>query len=508
MLMPPVCAAISPSPAAAREVCAVLTAKHGTVFKREFRDWNREEWGDPAAAEVADQLREGMQIGTGNDSWAEVQWPNVKTRAWANTVFAVAPNKRLVYLTGGEMLFRLDKHRKDKDDYYIWTKVLQARIRGTTVLVQAKGQITRFTVMEGTVEVTNRLDKSRVMLHPGSVWEIKGYGQPTSTKIDKNEAYKPTPLAVPKKLDSSITEITYDATNYLPVFQDKFSASNVYASNREALLNHPLLTAGEAIDSLPLIQEAQKDLPGFNKLLPIKLADSARLTKVIASSVDLLAVPSKANYFIGQSIGHDLKLPPLVGDLQPDGMVMNPATLNAQKMATPTAALAPRTALPPVLVVPVYGAPESSDEGKEKDSAKVFEEDPVPLPLVPSGAAAAVTDPNGSAVVPTIVPNTCLTPNGLSPVTSTSAFQALPGAVANPVPTINGVLTPATSGVTGVNPGAGAFVNSLTNSAGAAAGTTFSTVAAPVNSLVPNVQQTLQNTLNSSRNLTNSLFGH
>src|SRR5581483_5683583 len=106
---------------------ATLTAKHGEVFKRDFKDWNREEWGEPESANVTDQLREGMQIGTGTDSWAEVTWPSVKTRAWANTVFAVAPAKRLVYLTGGEMLFRLDKNRKDKDPYYIWTKVLQAR---------------------------------------------------------------------------------------------------------------------------------------------------------------------------------------------------------------------------------------------------------------------------------------------------------------------------------------------------------------------------------------------
>lgn len=508
MLTPAVQAAITPSPASARDVSAVLTAKKGTVFKREFRDWNREEWGEPAPAEVSDQLREGMQIGTGNESWAEVQWPNVKTRAWANTVFAVAPNKRLVYLTGGEMLFRLDKHRKDKDDYYIWTKVLQARIRGTTVLVQAKGQITRFTVMEGTVELTNRLDKSRVMLQPGAVWEIKGYGQPTSTnKTDKTEQYKPAPLAVPKKLDSSITEVTYDATNYLPVFQDKYAASNVYASNREALLNHPLLTVGEPIDSLPLIQDAQKDLPGFNKMLPIKLADQPRLTKVISSAVNLIAVPSKANYFVGQSIGHDIKLPAMVGDLQPDGLVMNPATLNSQRTASPTAALPPRTALPPVLLAPVYEAPNGSEDGtKGKDSATVFDEEPQPLPSVPLGAV--IKDPNGNTTVPSLVPNTCLTPSGLNPtVTSTSAFQPLPGAVANPMPTINGVISPAMSGVTGATTGAGAMINNVTTTSGAALGGTLNTVAAPVNTLLPNATQTLQNTLNGVGGITNGLFG-
>jgi hypothetical protein len=343
------------------------------------------------------------------------------------------------------------------------------------------------------------------------VWEIKGYGSPSnsSSKNDKSQ-YKPTPLAVPKKLDSSINEITYDAVNYLPVSQDKFSASNVYASNREALLNHPLLNAGGPIDSLQLIQDAQKDLPGFNKLLPIKVADQARLTKVISSAIDLIAVPSKANYFIGQSIGHDVKLPALVGDLQPDGMVMNPATLNAPRAVTPTTALAPKMVAPPTVILgPILGAPESGeDSNKDKEnSAKVFDEDPQPLPAVPLGAV--VKDPNGSAIVPSLVPNTCLTPNqGNQPVTSTSAFQPLPGAIANPVPTINGVLTPTVTGVTGITGATvGAGAAAVNNVAGAAAGATFNTVATPVNTLVPNVQQTLQNTLNSTRNMTNGLFG-
>lgn len=490
--------AVGANPALSRDVTATLTAKHGTVFKREFRDWNREEWGEPAPCEVSDQLREGMQIGTGNESWAEVTWPNVKTRAWANTVFAVAPNKRLVYLTGGEMLFRLDKHRKDKDDYYIWTKVLQARIRGTTVLVQAKGPVTRFTVMEGTVEVTNRLDKSRAVLHPGAVWEVKGYNlskrSPMPSVNESNSQgdsnYKPAPLAVPKSFDSAINEITYDSINYLPVFQDKYASSNVYASNKDALLNHPLISVGETIDSLPLIQDAQRDLPGFNKMLPIKLADNARLTKVISSAVELTCVPTKANYFIGQSIGREVKMPATVGELQPDGLVMNPATLRAAKASPATALVTPRTAMPTMIVGPVLERPEGD---VQKDGASVFDEDPVPLPQMQSGRTP---DPMQSSQVPSLVPNTCLTPNQLNPVTSTSAFQPLPGAVTpNVLPTINGVLTPATASVTQtLTPGATVplanTVNAVTNQL-------------PINA----VNSALTNTLGGVRNNLNNLLG-
>lgn len=388
----PVDATVGANPALGQDVSATLTSKHGNVFKRSFRDWNREQWGDPETAQVSDELKEGMQIGTGNESWAEVTWPNVKTRAWSNTVFAVAPNKRLVYLTGGEMLFRLDKNRKDKEDYFIWTKVLQARIRGTTVLVQAKGPVTRFTVLEGVVEIKNRLDNSRATLKPGAVYEIKGYSITNRTPLPAlNNAEGSTsadpstqsPLSAPKKFDGSINDVAYDEANYLPLFQDKFATTNLYAANSEALLNHPLLTAGGTIDSLPLIQAQQKELPGYSKFLPIKMADSARLTKVVSSSVLPVAVPSKADYFVGQSVGSDIKLPATAyGDLPPKGVVLNPSsTVATQRTIVPSAAIAPKTVMPPIpgLMLPV---PDDSAP------AKVFDEAPTPLPEVRYSAPA------------------------------------------------------------------------------------------------------------------------
>ena len=156
---------------------ARLSEGHGTIFKRAFIDWTKETWGEPVSAKIGDELYEGMQLGTGDKSWAQISWPNVTTRAWSNTVVAVAPNQRIVYLMGGEMLFNLKKDRKDKGDYVVWTKVLQARIRGTTVLVQSTALFSRLCVLEGIVDVMNRLDHSVVRVTPGVVFEIRNTGQ-------------------------------------------------------------------------------------------------------------------------------------------------------------------------------------------------------------------------------------------------------------------------------------------------------------------------------------------
>ncbi|MBI4533734.1 MAG: FecR domain-containing protein [Candidatus Melainabacteria bacterium] len=179
MLWEPVFAA---APSISTSTAAKLTEARGNIFKRGFVDWTKDAWANPEPAAVGDTLEEGMQLGTGDKSWAQVTWPNVTTRAWANTVFAVAPNQRLVYLIGGEMLFNLDKNRKNKKDYVVWTKVLQARIRGTTVLVQATKELSRITVLEGCVDVMNRLDRSVIRVTPGIVYEIRtpglGHGHP------------------------------------------------------------------------------------------------------------------------------------------------------------------------------------------------------------------------------------------------------------------------------------------------------------------------------------------
>ncbi|MBY0549646.1 MAG: FecR domain-containing protein [Candidatus Obscuribacterales bacterium] len=250
---------------------AKLTEKHGDVYKRGFVDWNREEWGDPAPAHLGDHLAEGMQLGTGNQSWAQLTWKNVSARAWENSVYAIAPNQRLVYLMGGEMLFQLDKKRKDKTAaYYVWTKLLQARMRGTTALVQANNDVARVTVLEGTIDVLNRVDHSLVRLKPGVVYEIRsrdsalpGGIAPIVTQATSNIASSaPASSAVAGATARSINSITLPGATALPLFDSGSTVTSLLPLSPVAALAHPLLQGFTSqLPSLALISSALSGLP-------------------------------------------------------------------------------------------------------------------------------------------------------------------------------------------------------------------------------------------------------
>jgi hypothetical protein len=350
---------------------ATITQCHNNVFKRGFVDWNKDAWADPVPASKGDVLHEGMQIGTGKDSWAEVNWNHtVITRAWANTVFAVAPNKRLVYLTGGEMLFRLDKHRKDKDQpYYVWTKVLQARIRGTTVLVQAQANLSRITVMEGKIDVYNKLDHSWVTLEPGAVYEV----------VDKSakSAAPVTPL----------TDISYSQDRPMVLFSDDVAETRLYASNSHVMQNHPLISMGETIDSLPLIQAEQAGLPGYNPLLPVKLATLDNQDKTIFHSVQVKGVP-KVSYLVGYQVGPgQLELPTSIDAIPPKG------TLRPQQPIVANAQVTRPMVAPMPLQLPIRNV---GGEAATAADTKALEQ-PVEAPK-PSSSAPQLTDTHSTFV--------------------------------------------------------------------------------------------------------------
>lgn len=249
---------------------AKLTEKHGDVYKRGFVDWNRDEWGDPAPAHLGEHLAEGMQLGTGNKSWAQLTWKNVSARAWENSVYAIAPNQRLVYLMGGEMLFQLDKKRKDKTAaYYVWTKLLQARMRGTTALVQADKDVARVTVLEGTIDVLNRVDHSLVRLKPGVVYEIRSRDvslpaavPPLATALS---GVSSTTAASGGKNDStarSINSITVPGQLAVPLFDSGSTITSLLPLNPVTALAHPLLQGFTSpLASLGLISSALSALP-------------------------------------------------------------------------------------------------------------------------------------------------------------------------------------------------------------------------------------------------------
>ncbi len=150
----------------------ILTEAQGVVFTRDFANDNKTVWAKPAAAKVGDSITEGMQIGTGKESWAQIEWDNITTRAWHNTVYTVMPNQKLVYLIGGDMMFNHDRQKGD-GDYTICTKHLQVLARGTTLLMQEGKDGSRVSVIEGIAEITNQLDKSVLTLTPGMSYEAR-----------------------------------------------------------------------------------------------------------------------------------------------------------------------------------------------------------------------------------------------------------------------------------------------------------------------------------------------
>lgn len=325
---------ISPS---SRE--AKITESHGDVYKRGFIDWDKDEWGDPQPAKRGDMLQEGMQVGTGNKSWAQLTWTYITARAWENSVYAIAPNQRLVYLTDGEMLYHLDKHRKDNDEYYVWTKLVQARLRGTTVLFQVKGDTTRVTVLEGCVDVMNRQDKSVVRIEPGVVYEVKDLHpqereiSDVVTELQNNATIASSTVEGGNVLQGGVTHnaagIVNTATGVVhdismpnlpsvPLFQTEKTLTSLLLASPTSLLGHPLLSLLESpLSSLSLVTSTLNGLLG--KMDPLLSAlrggavnssvATSLLNKALLSQSEVIAVPKTSGYKIGPLVGSAFTVP-------------------------------------------------------------------------------------------------------------------------------------------------------------------------------------------------------
>lgn len=280
----------------AESAAAKLTEAHGSIFKRGFIDWTKETWANPEPASVGDALHEGMQIGTGDKSWAQVTWPNVTTRAWSNTVFAIAPNQKLVYLIGGEMLFNLKKERKDKSAYLIWTKTLQARIRGTTVLVQALPTSSRITVLEGVIDVMNRIDHSLIRLTPGCVLEVKTPEEsPQDMKIGKPEGKK----------------ISSNKSSPRAIFSSEKSFTEITSADPDLLANHPLVVGFDSpLESKPLVDDSLEQMPRIATNTTDKDFDQeiAKADRQLCKQLHVIRVPINIPYLIGPDLGKEISI--------------------------------------------------------------------------------------------------------------------------------------------------------------------------------------------------------
>ncbi|MBX3154102.1 FecR domain-containing protein [Candidatus Obscuribacterales bacterium] len=143
-----------------------LTFAEGQVFKRGFSDDEHTQWAAPVPAAQGDFIDDGMQIGTGKDSFSEAKFDNITLRSAPNTVYTVSPKQNLIYVVGGKFLFNHDRKAGDSD-YTIWTEHAQVVAKGTTLLFDQGINGTRVSVLEGVAEITNRLDQSVLRLTPG-----------------------------------------------------------------------------------------------------------------------------------------------------------------------------------------------------------------------------------------------------------------------------------------------------------------------------------------------------
>ncbi len=333
---------------------------HGNVFKRGFIDFIRQIFGNPVAAKTNDRLHDGTQVGTGQDSWAQLTWPEVVARTWANTVVQIMPNKRLVYLADGEMLFRLKKDSDASSDYSIWTKVLQTRVRGTSLIVQRTPNVTRLTVLEGHVEVKNLIDQSEVQLGPGAVYEVRTPFEKPKEKDSDKTTQKPAELPpwdenfqpiAPRRLiigespdkssdwaDDGKALIKPSNEISMPIeeidlFKTPSSQSCLKVADAQALSTHPLLKDfPDKLDCAQLIDDAFKKLPDIcypDKLSKVanKLAERNRL---LLKEASVSCGPAGSNIKLGRDLGYQYSLPSPVAA----GEV--PEKLPIMRVSTPT----------------------------------------------------------------------------------------------------------------------------------------------------------------------------
>lgn len=298
-----------------------LTEVKGHVFRRGFADERKEVWCEPEPARVGDVVSDGMQVGTGDKSWTQCTWKHVTARAWENSVYMVSPKRKLVYLVGGELLFNLDKHRSDKTPYSVWTKYLHATVRGTTILVQSTPDGSRLSVLEGTVDVTNRLDNSVATLTPGVVYEVKA--KENEKKPDKissvdsvtDGAYIAKASTAAEQLGlrstidafagkvnlnsaTSIVDLAILDLNPVVLFDSLTSTTIAALTSVQQVLLHPLLSSAfeSPLLSLPLIKS---EMP---QLSPNLISHQSACVSEVFKAISVTQVPILTSYSIGSDL--------------------------------------------------------------------------------------------------------------------------------------------------------------------------------------------------------------
>jgi hypothetical protein len=246
------------------------------------------------------------------------------------------------------------------------------------VLVQTTADNSKLTVLEGTVDVLNKLDHSVVRIKPGVVYTIQAKaGQlpanisstlNTSNNVDAiqralnapaiatdantnkttnleptiNEVNQAARPAIPGSV-STVETMPQQLTNIIsskqiafPLFNDIKSTTEILVANVDALLAHPLVVGMESeLSSLPLVKESLQSLPAAfhegvttgDAAVPVRsLASAATDTSIISSAAEILRVPTRSSYDIGPSVPSVIHVSPVTVALFPPSAIIGSAS--------------------------------------------------------------------------------------------------------------------------------------------------------------------------------------
>ena len=349
---------------------AKATQVAGLVTKSEPSDQTRSSYGDFLPCHVGDKLPESTLVQTGKSSSAEVRWVNNGkdvgvTRLWPLSLATITSKSRLVFLQKGIVIHQ---RKNDSTDHVIETKLLQARVHGTTVRVWSDENSDKILVTETDskkgVEVYNKINKSRIMLQPGIVLEVRNVLLKSST----------TPITPSMCLKPDKGEL---------IFQDSKTQTFAYTANAKSVFEDPLISGGAAmpaIDSIDLIKRDMKSVPSSDNVLG-NVVEAAfnigRADKLISHNISISKVPT-TRYYIGPNVGsnHDIALPELpFNDFQPAGRIENPIIAAGSSSQSPTAMNHPTMAVRPLFL------PDAINGESERAATA----DPVQRDLISSG---------------------------------------------------------------------------------------------------------------------------
>jgi len=262
---------------------ATATKVQGHVMKSLPSEQNRTALSLPTSCNQGDLLPDGSAIQTGKeaDSSAELQWGTSRqdkktTRIWANSfvrVFSRTPGRiDNVCLAKGALIFK--KEHNEPNTYWVETKLLQARIRGTTVRVVSEppsdgnpGMDKIFVLEGGRVQVKNKETGSIVELSTGVELAVK---VKASYKCNDARFEIPTQTSRLNDVPTKVADYRLNPNKGELLFEDRSSSTLAYTVNAKAVLEDPMVKGNKDLapfESIGLIESAMKRMPSSDNVM-------------------------------------------------------------------------------------------------------------------------------------------------------------------------------------------------------------------------------------------------